>query len=329
MKGSKRFLKVFLILFLPFSALIVLAIVPSNHSLTSKGFISSCDTFVKIDSDYETKGSINYTAIYSTELSMLQYFISGIDENNSVSVNTPEIMSQTEINKSNQIYTISAFEAAIVCSYKKAMEYNDSVKLEYEFDGIDVLYRLSNDTPLLAGDRIIKVGDKDLSSDKDLYNYFYSFTKTETITYIRDSVTYTSEFSHSMALLTGIVPRYTIDSVNTYPSYKYVNSMDVSGPSLGLMTSLSIFNHLTEYDYTKGLRIAGTGTINAFGKAGRIGGIAQKIRTAYDSKVDIYFVDSGDYEDALVTYNTLKKKERMTLVSVSSLYEAISYLENV
>ena len=36
-----------------------------------------------------------------------------------------------------------------------------------------------------------------------------------------------------------------------------------------------------------------------------------------------------NYEEALIAYNNLKKKERMKLVSVKTLADAVSYLENV
>ena len=38
---------------------------------------------------------------------------------------------------------------------------------------------------------------------------------------------------------------------------------------------------LTDFDYTRGLKICGTGTININGIVGEIGGIKQKIHTAH------------------------------------------------
>jgi Lon-like protease len=52
---------------------------------------------------------------------------------------------------------------------------------------------------------------------------------------------------------------------------------DVGGPSAGLMFALGIIDTLTPGDLTGGQRIAGTGTIDADGTVGPIGGIAEKL----------------------------------------------------
>lgn len=54
------------------------------------------------------------------------------------------------------------------------------------------------------------------------------------------------------------------------------------------MMSLAIYNYLTENDITHGLKIAGTGTIDADGNVGTIGGIEYKIKGAIKNKVDVF-----------------------------------------
>ena len=53
---------------------------------------------------------------------------------------------------------------------------------------------------------------------------------------------------------------------------------------------------LVDEDLTKGLMIAGTGTINYDGSAGYIGATEQKILTAYLNHVDLFFVVNLDDE---------------------------------
>ncbi|MFW7413689.1 PDZ domain-containing protein [Demequina sp. SO4-18] len=57
----------------------------------------------------------------------------------------------------------------------------------------------------------------------------------------------------------------------------------VGGPSAGLMFSLAIMDMLTEADELDGSRVAGTGTINASGDVGPIGGITMKMHGAVQS----------------------------------------------
>ena len=52
---------------------------------------------------------------------------------------------------------------------------------------------------------------------------------------------------------------------------------DIGGPSAGMMYALGVIDKLTEADETGGKTIAGTGTIDAKGKVGAIGGIRLKM----------------------------------------------------
>ena len=52
---------------------------------------------------------------------------------------------------------------------------------------------------------------------------------------------------------------------------------DIGGPSAGLIFSLGVYDTLTPGSLTGGTDIAGTGTIDAQGRVGPIGGIQQKI----------------------------------------------------
>jgi PDZ domain-containing protein len=57
----------------------------------------------------------------------------------------------------------------------------------------------------------------------------------------------------------------------------------VGGPSAGLMFSLGIMDKLTEADELNGAKVAGTGTIEASGDVGPIGGIRMKMWGAYEA----------------------------------------------
>ena len=92
------------------------------------------------------------------------------------------------------------------------------------------------------------------------------------------------------------------------------------------MQTLSIYNKLIDIDLTKGYKVSGTGTIDLEGNVGAIGGIKQKIYTAFQNNVEIFFCPEANYEEALEAYNKLKNKEKMTLISLKSFNEAINYL---
>ncbi len=59
-----------------------------------------------------------------------------------------------------------------------------------------------------------------------------------------------------------------------------INTQLVGGPSAGLAFTLAIIDDMTPGDLTGGRRVAVTGTINADGSVGEVGGVEQKAITA-------------------------------------------------
>src|SRR5699024_11445216 len=77
------------------------------------------------------------------------------------------------------------------------------------------------------------------------------------------------------------------------------NLQDVGGPSAGLMFSLAVVDKLTPQDLTGGAFVAGTGSIDAAGQVGAIGGITHKTRTATDAAHEYLLLPAGNCDDAL------------------------------
>lgn len=122
------------------------------------------------------------------------------------------------------------------------------------------------------------------------------------------------------------------------PQYSW-NYGDSIGPSGGLMQSLYVYEALTGNKLTKNLKIVGTGTVDAYGNAGLIGGIAQKVIAANLAGADIFFVpvtskdekiykNESNYIDALASYQNLNNP-KMKLVVVSCLEDIINYLKTI
>ncbi|MBW4080862.1 SepM family pheromone-processing serine protease [Paenibacillus sp. S150] len=102
---------------------------------------------------------------------------------------------------------------------------------------------------------------------------------------------------------------------------------DVGGPSAGLMFTMEIVNQLTPGDLTKGSRVAGTGTIDADGNVGAIGGVKHKIVAADRKGAEIFFVPVKNYEEAKSKADKIGTD--MQLVPVSTLAEALKYMQEL
>jgi PDZ domain-containing protein len=89
-------------------------------------------------------------------------------------------------------------------------------------------------------------------------------------------------------------------SVATMPYDVHVNiPAEITGPSAGLMMTLTIYDELTPGSLTGGATVAGTGTMDQSGEVGEIGGIQQKIPAAKDDGAQLFLVPSGNCADAL------------------------------
>jgi PDZ domain-containing protein len=73
---------------------------------------------------------------------------------------------------------------------------------------------------------------------------------------------------------------------------------DVGGPSAGLMLTLGILDLVGEDDLTGGAVIAGTGTIDAEGTVGPIGGIPLKMVAARDIGAELFLVPADNCAEA-------------------------------
>lgn len=116
---------------------------------------------------------------------------------------------------------------------------------------------------------------------------------------------------------------YKINDVESKYNFKIGEGNSI-GPSGGLMQSLFVYEALTGGFLTNNLKIAGTGTIDVYGRVGAIGGVESKVISAYSNGVDVFFIPKIHYEEAYAVYQNLITD--MELVPVTSLRDVISYL---
>ena len=77
-----------------------------------------------------------------------------------------------------------------------------------------------------------------------------------------------------------------------------IDVKDVGGPSAGLMLALGILDLVGDDDLTGGAVVAGSGTIDAKGAVGPIGGIALKMVAAEDIGAELFLVPADNCAEA-------------------------------
>jgi PDZ domain-containing protein len=90
--------------------------------------------------------------------------------------------------------------------------------------------------------------------------------------------------------MVGVVPGIEY----AFPVDVTINLPNVGGPSAGMMFALGIFDTLTPGALTGGEHVAGTGTIDAEGDVGAIGGIRQKMIGARDAGADWFLAPAAN-----------------------------------
>jgi len=98
---------------------------------------------------------------------------------------------------------------------------------------------------------------------------------------------------------------------------------DIGGPSAGTMFAIGIIDKLTPGDLAKGHHIAGTGTIDASGKVGAIGGIRQKLAGARNAGAELFLMPKVHCDEAEGYI-----PDGLRVVPMQTLAEGVQAIEN-
>jgi Lon-like protease len=115
-----------------------------------------------------------------------------------------------------------------------------------------------------------------------------------------------------------------VESEDTYPFTVDIQLNGVGGPSAGMMFALGIIDKLTAQDITGGRVIAGTGTIDAGGNVGAIGGIQMKTLAARRDGATVFLAPADNCADAKANLPA-----GLELVKVSTLQDALNALADL
>lgn len=177
---------------------------------------------------------------------------------------------------------------------------------------------------LKVRDVLLTVGDTAITEPQDVVDAVDEAPAGEPITFVvrrggqRVSVDITPKSVDGDQII-GITPGPGF----TFPFDVTVDIGDsIGGPSAGLMFSLAIYDTLTPGSLTDGAIVAGSGTIDAEGATGPIGGIAQKIAGAQDSGAELFLLSPGNCEDI----DGVDSGD-MRLVRADTMHDAVEAIE--
>lgn len=228
-----------------------------------------------------------------------------------------------DIEKRNKIMRDNSLDIATMVAYAEAGK-DITIKSERS-----VVIATTLDNGLKVGDIIKEVKEIDSTNINNIKALIKSKNEGDYITFIVEREGKTKEIKSKIVLEDNtkvigviIITEYDYD-INPKINVKFKNSE--SGSSGGLMLTLTIYNAITGDDIIKGRNISGTGTISSDGGVGEIDGVKYKIMGAVKNNMDLVFVPSANYDEAL----DVKEKYNydIEIVKVDTFKEAVEYLK--
>ncbi len=319
----KKLIIVFSLFFIP---LMFISAFKIDYNLTAPGYNDNVNQFIEVTSSNESKGSFHTTSVISLKgITYLQYLLGSVEQKifvtefpeyyDNLVVSDLKVMSY--LMKDDSLYT--SLIVGIL---------NTGYTIDYEsYLTVYLTWNYLDPGTLEIGDKILDIKRDSISIEASeiecLDTVVFTVLRGEDV--LDFNVT-KNQVSDTLCSI-GISLNYFSNILSTEVEYNLIETI-TSGSSGGLMQSLYVFNELTEFDYTLGLKIGGTGTISVDGSVGSIGGIEQKIYTSDMNNIDIFFVPfaGGNYDDAMIAYLNLNSD--MIIVGIDTFSDAVTYLEN-
>ena len=231
-------------------------------------------------------------------------------------------LDQEENREEGQVEMVTSQDSAAAAALRE---------LGYDVTPVIEVLAVTDDTPaagnLKVRDILLEVGGIPIRSGEDVSKAVAEASEGEPIVFkvkrggrngkiVETSITPTSIDGHQRV---GI----RIGTGFELPFDVSVNISDtIGGPSAGLLFSLAIYDTLTPGSMTADQVVAGTGTIDARGRVGPIGGIQQKIVGAREDGAQLFLVPPDNCADAIGSRNG-----DMRLVKAVTMHAAVQAIE--
>ncbi len=222
-----------------------------------------------------------------------------------------------DLNESLMIATKTAYQASGKTYLEKDLKY--------------ILYYVipENRGDLIVGDELVSYDGKILINQEELSNYISTKEVGSKIKFIfkRGKKNIIQDFKvikENERKIIGIILMNN-SKYETDPKIKFKFDKAEQGSSGGVTLALSIYDALSGGQLSKGRKIVGTGTIEAGGRVGPIGGEVHKLDGAIKAKADIFIVPAGDnYKEVLK--EAKRRKSKIKIIPVKTFAEAINAL---
>jgi Lon-like protease len=202
------------------------------------------------------------------------------------------------------------------------------VELVTEVVVVDVLPGSPADGLLAPGDGVTAVDGEPLGSAEELQAITRTSEIGDELTLTVAHAGTTRDVTITLADVTGdgqarlgIAIETAVDELVLPFEVRLREGTRIGGPSAGMMVAVTVYDLLSDEDLLRGRSVMGTGTVDAAGRVGPVGGVPQKMRAAADAGADLVLVPALQLDVAREA-----APEGLTVVGVRTLDEALQAL---
>jgi PDZ domain-containing protein len=203
-------------------------------------------------------------------------------------------------------------------------------ELGYEIPSKIYISEVSKNRPssgkLVAGDFVVAINGVEPTSIDNLRAMIgeYDSSQPLKVSVLRDGKSLVYEINPVKNDDGKYVLGILVGTKYDFPVKVNLQVSDIGGPSGGMMFALGIYDQLTPGALTGGKNIAGTGTVNAEGAIGPIGGIRQKMYGAERSGATHFLAPAENCSEVVGHIPT-----GLTVISVRTFDEALVVVDAI
>lgn len=319
--------------------LIVIIVWPTNYFIESPGRAFPVSSFVKTKRP-KSKNLYLVTVSESSQPVGLAHYLWSFTQKYDSRVPGSELLagqSSSQYEELQNWYMQTSEQNAVYYAAKRA-----GLKPKLKYLGVYVMQIQKNSSfkhKLQIGDTVLGADGHRFKSVKEMMTYLnkQKLGQKVTIQVLRENKMHyfhgkIIKLAHSKRKGIGIMLVEHL-KVKTKPALR-INAGAIGGPSAGLMFTLESYEIFSHQHLAAKHKIAGTGTIDATGKVGIIGGVDKKVVAADREHAAVFFAptDQTGVKKSQTNYQVAKKtvKEihsKMKIVPVSRFEDALQYLE--
>ncbi|MGZ4681877.1 MAG: YlbL family protein [Acidimicrobiales bacterium] len=297
-------------------AVVAAALIKVPYYLLSPGSVRTTEDLIDVSGaqTYPQDGQVGYTTVSVQHATALGWLVAHLDDSISIYPEKAILGSSTpsENREQNlQMMTDSKETAAAVALTRLGYDVNVTGT-----GAVIVQVAGSTDDPVPAtgvlsvGDTVVSVGDTPITKSDELVAAIAAHQPGDVVQLgVQPFKTDGSRTTETRSVTLGARPddaskaflgvsSSTRDLDYHLPFQVSVDSGSVGGPSAGLAFTLGIMDVLTPGSITGGHKVATTGTINADGSVGPVGGVHQKTIAVRNSGAELFLVPSSEYDEA-------------------------------